>query len=144
MREAAPEGLKICPGCPLSTPPPRLSPPVPRSPSHSSVGVEARSCGLAWSLLLLPLQAREGPPPPAATPPESGAAQARSKVRLARACRMPSRAYVKRLSMLPQLGSGPLAVGAMAAGEEQGPCWRRVRSKKNEGWGGLRAWDTSV
>nr|CAN73528.1 hypothetical protein VITISV_035795 [Vitis vinifera] len=71
VREAAPEGLKICPGCPLSTPPPRPSPPVPRSPSHSSVGVEACSCGLAWSLLLLPLQAREGPPPPAATPPES-------------------------------------------------------------------------
>ena len=69
----------------------------------------------AWSLLLLPLQAREGLPPPAATSPESGTTQARSKVRLARACRMPSRAYVKRLSMLPQSDSGPLVVGAMAA-----------------------------
>ena len=70
---------------------------------------EASSCsGLvtAWSLLLLPLQAREGPPPPAATPLESGTAQARSKVRLARACRMPSRAYIKRLSMLLQSNSG--------------------------------------
>ena len=57
---------------------------------------EASSCSslvTAWNLLLLPSQAREGLPLPAATPPESGTAQARSKVCLARACRVPFRAF---------------------------------------------------
>ena len=69
MREATPEGLKICPGYPLSAPPPRLSPPVLRSPSRSSVGVWEWSlqrrpgvCVRGRSQQLRPLQAREGLP----------------------------------------------------------------------------------
>ena len=62
-------GPEICPGCPLSAPQPRLSPPVPRSPSCSSVGVQEWSlqrrpgvCVRGRSQQLQPLQAREGLP----------------------------------------------------------------------------------
>ena len=59
--------LEAGPSCPLYAPPPRLSPPVPRSPSRSSVGVHERSpqlqpgvCARGWSQQPRPLQAREG------------------------------------------------------------------------------------
>lgn len=77
------------------------------------------SCGdlvTAWDPLPQPLHAREGLPPPAATPPDSSMTQARSKVRLARASRMPFGAYIKRLSVLSQSDSGPLTVGGHGSG----------------------------
>ena len=95
--------LEAGPSYPLSAPRRRVALFPPASNSSSCNGLVT-----VWSLLLQPLQAREGLPLPTATPPELGTTQARSKVRLVSACRMPSRAYIKRLSMLPQSDSGCL------------------------------------
>ena len=58
--------LEAGPSYPLSAPSPRLSPPVPRSPSRSSVGVHERSpqlqpgvCARGWSQQPRPLQTHE-------------------------------------------------------------------------------------
>ncbi|WJZ82581.1 hypothetical protein VitviT2T_002328 [Vitis vinifera] len=48
VREASPEVLGVGPSCQLSVPPPRLPPPMPRSPSCSNVGVRE------WSQQLRP------------------------------------------------------------------------------------------